>query len=189
MLWFCLPHLMVWMRAVNVNVLCGRHVSFHSLNWWIIYLTILLFLEISLYHWEIYIFHTFGNITLLFFMIIFPIVITILRYSLLLCKTHTIAIPILFHTMAYFYVAYRYVISEWRSIRPVKINQYNITMATHCEITMGNDVARDSHCDVTMSNDITMCTYQGITMHNDVVTNIFHYVFSALCLIVLFYYG
>ncbi len=91
----------------------------------------------------------------------------------------------LFHTMASFYVIYRYVISEWRSIRPVEINQYAITMATHYDITIGNDVGSD----VTMSNDIAMCTYHGCTMHNDVAMNILYYVFSALCLIVLFYYG
>ncbi len=50
--------------------------------------------------------------------------------------------------MAYFYVVYKYVISEWRSIRPVVINQYDITMATHYDITMGNDVARDAHCEI-----------------------------------------
>ncbi len=64
---------------------------------------------------------------------------------------------------------------------PVEINQYDITMATHyditmgnaiardahCEITMGNDIARDINCDVKMSNDIAMCTYHGITMHNE----------------------
>ncbi len=27
-------------------------------------------------------------------------------------------------------------------------------MATHYDITMGNDVAKDIHCDVTMSNDV-----------------------------------
>ncbi len=92
----------------------------------------------------------------------------------------------------------RCVISEWRSIRPVEIKQYDITMATHyditmgndiigiardvhCEIRMGNDVARGIHCDVTMSNDVAMCTYHSITMHNDVVMNLFYYVFSALC--------
>ncbi len=101
--------------------------------------------------------------------------------------------------MAWFYVICRYVISEWRSIRPVKINQYDITMATHyditmgnniaidvhCEITMGNDIARGIHCDITMSNDVAMCTHHGITMHNDVTMNLFYYVFSALCLIVI----
>ncbi len=90
-------------------------------------------------------------------------------------------------------------ISEWRSIRPVEINQYDITMATryditmgsdvakdgHCEITMGNDVARDIHCDVTMSNDFAMCTNHDITMHNDVAMNLFYYRFSALCLIMI----
>ncbi len=93
---------------------------------------------------------------------------------------------------------YRYVISKWRSIRPVEINQYDITMATHyditmannvardahCEIIMGNDIAKDIHCDVTMSNDIAMCTY-GITMHNDLAMNLFYYVFPALCLMMI----
>ncbi len=77
---------------------------------------------------------------------------------------------------------YRYLISEWRSIRPVEINHYGITMATHydiavgndvgrdvpCKITMGNNIARDIHCDIRMSNDVAMCTYHGITMHNDI---------------------
>ncbi len=79
-----------------------------------------------------------------------------------------------------FYVIYSYVFSEWRSIRPVEINQCNITIATHyditmgknvardaayCEITMGNGVATDIHCDVTMSNDITMCTHHDMAMN------------------------
>ncbi len=29
------------------------------------------------------------------------------------------------------------------------INQYDITMATHYDITMGNDVARDAHFELT----------------------------------------
>ncbi len=76
--------------------------------------------------------------------------------------------------MAYFYVIYRYVISKWRSIRPVEINQYYITMGSdiardaHCEMTTGNNVARDIHCNITMSNDIAMCKYHGIAMHNDI---------------------
>ncbi len=90
-------------------------------------------------------------------------------------------------------------ISEWRSIRLVEINQYEITMATyyditmgndvardaHCEITMDNDIARDIHCDVTVSSDVAMCTHLGITMHNDVAMNLFYYVFSVLCLIII----
>ncbi len=105
---------------------------------------------------------------------------------------------LLLHTMVWFYVIYRYVISKWRSIRLVEINQYDITMATHditmgndiardahCEITMGNDVARDIHCDITMSNDIAMCTYHGITMHYNVAMNLFYYVFSDLCLVMI----
>ncbi len=35
-----------------------------------------------------------------------------------------------------FYVIYRYVFSKWRSIRPVEINQYDIKMPTHYDITM-----------------------------------------------------
>ncbi len=98
----------------------------------------------------------------------------------------SLLVVILFHTTAWFYVIYRYVIFEWRSIRPVEINQYDITMATHYDIIMGNDIARDVHCeitmsndvdrdfhyDITMSNDIAMCTYHGITMHNDVAMNL-----------------
>ncbi len=45
---------------------------------------------------------------------------------------------------------YRYVIFKWRSSRPVEINQYDITMATHYDITMGNDITRDAHCKITI---------------------------------------
>ncbi len=71
-----------------------------------------------------------------------------------------------------------------------EINQYDITMATlyaHYEITICNDVARDIQCDVTMSNEVTMCTYHYITTHDDIIMNVY-YVFSALYLIVIFYY-
>ncbi len=61
----------------------------------------------------------------------------------------------------------------------------NIAIDVHCEITMGNDIARGIHCDITMSNDVAMCTHHGITMHNDITMNLFYYVFSALCLIVI----
>ncbi len=53
--------------------------------------------------------------------------------------------------MACCYVIYKYVFFEWRSIRPVEINQYDIIMATH-GITMGNDITRDA----TMGNDVAM---------------------------------
>ncbi len=71
------------------------------------------------------------------------------------------------------------------------VTHYDITMGNdvtrdvQCEITMGNDIARDIHCDITMSNDVAMCTYHGITIHNDVAMNLFYYVFSALCLIMI----
>ncbi len=62
----------------------------------------------------------------------------------------------------------------------MEINQYDITMTSHYDITMGNGIARDVqceitkdiniatsiHCDVTMSNDVAMCTNHGITMHH-----------------------
>ncbi len=59
-----------------------------------------------------------------------------------------------------------YVFSGWRSIRPVEIKQYGITMATHYDITMGNDIARDVHCEITMGNNVAMCTYHDITKAN-----------------------
>ncbi len=54
---------------------------------------------------------------------------------------------------------YRYVFSKWRSIRLVEINQYDITIATHYDITMGNDIVRDIHYDVAMSNVIAVYIY------------------------------
>ncbi len=47
----------------------------------------------------------------------------------------------------------------------------DIAMDAHCEITMGNEVARDIHCDVIMSNDFAMCIYRGITMPNHIAMN------------------
>ncbi len=63
----------------------------------------------------------------------------------------------------------------------------DIARDAHCKITKDDYVARDIHYDITMSNDIAMCmyTYHGITMHNDVSMNLFCYVFSDLCLIIL----
>ncbi len=80
------------------------------------------------------------------------------------------------------------------SIRPVEINQYHITMATHYDITMGKDATRDAHCeyrmssylardvycDLTLSNDVSMCTYHGIRINNDIPMNLFHYVFCYM---------
>ncbi len=91
--------------------------------------------------------------------------------------------------MACFYVIYRYVISKWRIIKPVEINQYDITMATHYDTTMGNDIARDVHCEITMANNVTRDIHCDVTMHNDIAVNLFYYVFSDLHLIVLLYYG
>ncbi len=68
--------------------------------------------------------------------------------------------------MTYFYVIYKYVISEWRSISTVEINQYDITMATHYAITMGNDIAWDEHCEIIMSSDVARDIHCDITMSN-----------------------
>ncbi len=72
-----------------------------------------------------------------------------------------------FHNMVWFYVIYRYVISEWISIRPVEINQYDITMATHYDITIGNDIAKDVHCKIAM---VMMLLGTSIVMSQWVVT-------------------
>ncbi len=89
-----------------------------------------------------------------------------------------------------------YVFSEWRSIRPVAINQYDITMATLYDITIGN-VVRDTHCEIIMGNivamerygDVTMSNYvatsHGITMHNDFAKNLFFMYSLPNCLILL----
>ncbi len=44
------------------------------------------------------------------------------------------------------------------------MNQYDITMATHYDITMGNDIARDAHCKITMGNDITRDIHGDVTL-------------------------
>ncbi len=52
---------------------------------------------------------------------------------------------------------------------PVEINQYDITMAIHYDITMYNDVARIPIVNITMGNnyvasDVAMCTYHSMTL-------------------------
>ncbi len=46
----------------------------------------------------------------------------------------------------------------------MEINQYDITIATHYAITMGNDIARDAHCEITMSNYLTTDIHYDVTM-------------------------
>ncbi len=64
---------------------------------------------------------------------------------------------------------------QWRSISMT--SQWSLIMTsqwvndvvrdTHCEITMGNIVARNIHYDVTMCNDVALCTpLLCITMPN-----------------------
>ncbi len=51
---------------------------------------------------------------------------------------------------------------------------------THYDITMGNDIDRDTHCNITMGNDIAWNIYCDVTMtllmHNDTAMNVFYYV-------------
>ncbi len=61
----------------------------------------------------------------------------------------------------------------------------DIARNAHCKLILGKDVARAIHCEMTMSNDISMCTYHGITMSNDFAMNLFYYVVSTLCLIII----
>ncbi len=62
---------------------------------------------------------------------------------------------------------YKYVISEWGSIRQVEINQYDITIVTHCDIKIGNDVARYAHCEITTGNDVARDVHCDVSMSND----------------------
>ncbi len=50
----------------------------------------------------------------------------------------------------------------------MEINQYDITMATHYDITMGNDIARDVHSEITMDNNIARDIHCDVTMSNDI---------------------
>ncbi len=52
-----------------------------------------------------------------------------------------------------------YVFSEWRSTRLVEINQYDKTMATYYDITMGNDVAKDDNYELNIPTQL-MCSPQ-----------------------------
>ncbi len=50
----------------------------------------------------------------------------------------------------------------------MEINQYNITMDIHYDITIGNDVARDAYCEITMGNDVARDIDYDVTMSNDI---------------------
>ncbi len=63
----------------------------------------------------------------------------------------------------------------------VEINQYGITMATHYDITMGNDIARDAHCEITMDKYVDRDNNYDVIMSND----LYNCVLSALCLIII----
>ncbi len=60
---------------------------------------------------------------------------------------------------------------QWRSI-------YDLTMATHYDTIMGNDVVRDANCEITMGNDVAWDIHCDVTMCNGIAMCIY-YVFSA----------
>ncbi len=56
----------------------------------------------------------------------------------------------------------------------MEINQYDIKMAIHYDLTMGNDIARDAHCEITMGNGFARDIH-CMTMSNDIAMNLFYY--------------
>ncbi len=63
------------------------------------------------------------------------------------------------------------------------INQYDITMVTDYDITMGNDIASDEHCEITMGNDIARDIHGDVIMSNDV--SMCTYIMASQCLMTL----
>ncbi len=70
----------------------------------------------------------------------------------------------------------------------VEIMQWTLHFCsmTHCDITMGNDVARNVYCDIIIGHGITMVTYLDIIMHTDVARIIIYYVLLHPNVILLF---
>ncbi len=58
---------------------------------------------------------------------------------------------------------------------------------THCDITIGNDVARDVHCEIIMGLGMVMGTYHDVTIHTDVAATLIYYV--LLCPIMIFLFS
>ncbi len=58
---------------------------------------------------------------------------------------------------------------------------WSITMATHYDITMGNDIARDALCEISMGNDGVRDTHCDVTMNNDVAMCCISWHHNALC--------
>ncbi len=57
---------------------------------------------------------------------------------------------------------------------------------TDCDITIGNDVARDVHYEIIMGHSIVVGTYHDLTMHTDVVMTLIYYVLLRPITIFLF---
>ncbi len=101
--------------------------------------------------------------------------------------------------MVWFYGIYRYVNSIWRSInqwRSISMtSQWPLIMTSQWIMTLIGMCIVKSQWVMTLLwtsivtsqwvNYIAMCTYHGITMHNDFAMNLFYYVFSVLCLIMI----
>ncbi len=74
---------------------------------------------------------------------------------------------------------------NWRLIRPVGINQYDITMATHYDITMGNDIARDAHCEIIMGDDVARDIGCDVTMSNEWCCYVYIHIMASQCIMTL----
>ncbi len=113
-------------------------------------------------------------------------ILSIHKFLLLLFLCHKSfkynIVHILFHTIACFYVMFRYVFCKWRSIRPVEINQYDITMVNHYDITMCNDIARDAHCEITM---VMMLLRTSIVMSQWVMMLLCLHIMGSQCITTL----
>ncbi len=59
---------------------------------------------------------------------------------------------------------------EWNLHTQISGSDYDLFLysMTLYDITMSNDVARDTHYDITMNNDIAICTYH-ITLFYDIL--------------------
>ncbi len=56
----------------------------------------------------------------------------------------------------------------------------------HHDITMGNDIAKDTHCDIIMGYDVVIGTYRDVTMQNEVEMMLIYYVLLRPIMVLLF---
>ncbi len=61
------------------------------------------------------------------------------------------------------------------------INQYDITMATHYDITIGNDIGSDAHCEITIGNDVARDIHCDVIMIN-IMTLLCVHIMASQCI-------